>query len=1044
MFRQYDKSFDQPRLEEDVLKFWEDNDIFKKSLNLRRNGNRYIFYEGPPTANGLPGIHHAMARTIKDSVCRYKSMKGHFVERKAGWDTHGLPVELNVEGQLGIKHKDEIEKYGIENFNKKCRESVWQYKTEWDEFTRKIGYWIDLTNPYITYTNEYIESVWWILKKFHDEALLYGGYKILPWCPRCGTALSSHEVAQGYQEVSDPSIFVKIRLKDEPDTYFLVWTTTPWTLISNIVVALAADEIYVKVKHQDHKLILAKSRLHVLDGDYEIIDEKTGREYEHTKYEPLFDFMADEVENGYFATVADFVTMEDGTGIVHCAPAFGVDDYELGLKYNLPVLQAVDTQGKFIDKVTKWAGKFVKDADPEINKDLKSRDQLYKSELHTHTYPFCWRCDSPLLYYARSSWFIRTTSFKEKMIEINNQIGWFPPEIGQKRFGEWLENNVDWALSRERYWGTPLPIWICSDCGKEISVGSIKQLKESAIGLPDELDLHRPYVDNIKLKCPDCGGQAERVKEVIDAWFDSGSMPYGQAHYPFEHKDDFEQTYFPAEFIAEGLDQTRGWFYSMLVISAFVSGKSSYKRCIVNNLVLDVDGKKMSKRVGNVLDPKQLFSTYGADIIRWYLLNCSQIWLPKKFDEKGVVEVLRKFFSTFQNSYSFFALYAGLDKFDPNSPKPDNAPLIDRWLSSRLNGTIRECGEAYESFDLTKVTRLISTFVIDELSNWWIKRSRKRFWGAEMSDDKSSAYHILYESLLTICKLMAPIAPFMAEDIYRRLTEDFDGFAESVHHCDFPSVDESRIDKKLDYAMAIAENIVRLGRAARKDANVKVRQPLSRLIVITKNGQAPAGLKDLFQVILEELNVKSIEFTDNEKSYISLKSEPVLKIIGPKYGRLGAEIAEKVKLMTGDQIAVLQSAGSIELMINGNEKVLTSDEISIKVLAREGYAAAADSQLKAAIDLKMTDELLAEGFARELINKIQNMRKSGGLEVTDRIHLGISSSHQTDRAMEMFGEYIKSETLAVDLDTIVEREIRQEWKINGIDTVIALEKQKTS
>ena len=1040
MFRQYNKSFDLPRLEEEVLKYWEANDIFKRSLKLREDARRYVFYEGPPTANGLPGIHHALARTIKDIICRYKSMTGHFVERKAGWDTHGLPVELKIEAELGFKHKDQIEQYGIEKFNKKCRESVWRYKTEWDDFTRKMGYWIDLEHPYITYTMDYIETVWWILKKLHDEKLLYKGYKILPWCPRCGTALSSHEVAQGYKEVSDPSIYVKVQLKDKPDTYFLVWTTTPWTLISNIAVALSPDEPYVTVNHQGQKLILAKARLGVLDGEYEIIEEKPGKEYEQTPYVPLFPFMSDGIDNGYYATVADFVTMEDGTGIVHCAPAFGADDYELGLKYNLPVVQAVDTKGNFIDKVTPWAGMFVKDADSKINKDLQTRGLLYKAEQYEHTYPFCWRCDSPLIYYARSSWFVKTTSFKDKMLELNRQIEWYPPEIGEKRFGEWLENNIDWALSRERYWGTPLPIWICSGCEKEIAVGSIEQLRGLAINMPAELDLHRPYVDNIKLKCPDCGGEAVRVKEVIDAWFDSGSMPYGQVHYPFEHKNDFEEIFFPAEFIAEGLDQTRGWFYSMLAISAFVSGRSSYKRCIVNNMVLDVDGKKMSKRLGNVVDPKNLFAKYGADVSRWYLVSGSQVWLPKKFDEKAVVEVLRKHFSTFQNSYSFFALYADLDKFDPHSKPPSELPLIDTWLLSRLNGLIDNCRDAYEKFDFTRATRLITNFVVDELSNWWIKRSRKRFWGAEMGEDKLSAYHVLFASLITCCKLMAPVSPFMAEDIYRRLTESFEGFPESVHHCDFPIMDKSKIDEKLDYAMSVAENIVRLGRAARKDANVKVRQPLSQLIVINETGQAPSGIGKLLDVILEELNVKNIEFTNKENDFITLQADPQFKLIGPKFGKLAPQIAQAVKAMESNQIAELQAKGSIKLPVDGTEKVLTSEEVNIKVTAREGYAAAADSQLKIALNLKLNDELLAEGFARELINKIQNMRKNGGLDVTDRIKLGISDSKEINGALKMFGEYIKNETLAVALDSDVNRKISQEWDINGVKTVIALEK----
>jgi len=822
MFRQYDKGFNFPKLEENILCWWEENDIFHKSLKLRQGAPRYIFYEGPPTANGIPGIHHALARTIKDTICRYKTMKNFLVERKAGWDTHGLPVEIGVEQQLKLKSKEEIEKYGIENFNNKCKESVFSYKKEWDEFTRKLGYWLDLDNPYITYTNDYIETVWWILKKFYDKGLLYKGHKIVPWCPRCGTALSSHEVAQGYTEVTDPSLYVKIKLRDEPNTYFLVWTTTPWTLISNVAVALAPDEIYVRVKHKEQILILAKSLLRILDGDYEIIDEKPGREYEYTKYEPLFPYMKDEANNGYYATIADFVTMEEGTGIVHIAPAFGADDYELGLKYKLPVLQAVDTKGTFIDKVTPWAGEFVKQADPQINSDLEKRNLLYKSEDYTHTYPFCWRCETPLLYYARDSWFIRTTSFKDKMIRANNEIEWYPPEIGSGRFGEWLENNVDWALSRERYWGTPLPIWICQSCSKEIAIGSIEQLKKTAIEMPDKLDLHRPYVDSIILKCPSCGGNMARVKEVIDTWFDSGSMPYGQIHYPFENKDEFEERYFPAEFIAEALDQTRGWFYSMLAISIFISGRSSYKRCIVNNMILDIKGKKMSKHLGNVVDPKQLFAKYGADVLRWYLMSGSQIWLPKRFDENGAVEVLRKYFSTLQNSYSFFALYATIDKFNPLSRQPSDLPVIDIWLISRLNVLIKNCSEAYENFDFTRVTRLLSNFVINELSNWWIKCSRKRFWGTEMSNDKLSAYQALFNTLITVSKLMAPISPFFAEDIYLRLTENLNGFAESVHHCDFPVADEDKINKELDYNMATAENIVRLGRAARKKANIKV------------------------------------------------------------------------------------------------------------------------------------------------------------------------------------------------------------------------------
>ena len=1049
MYRQYDESFNLPKLEESILEFWDRNSVFAKSLQMRLGAPRYIFYEGPPTANGLPHIGHALARTIKDIICRYQSMKGFLVERKAGWDTHGLPVELGVEKQLGLESKEEIEKYGIEKFNLECKKSVFTYKKDWDEFTKKIGYWLDLDNPYVTYTNEYIETVWWILKKFHDAGMLYRGHKIVPWCPRCGTALSSHEVAMGYRDVTDPSIYVKIRLKKSPDTYFLVWTTTPWTLISNVALALAPEENYITVKNQGQKLILAKSRIGVLDGEYEIIEEKLGKSYEFTEYEPLFDFMHDEVAKGYFAAVADFVTMDDGTGIVHIAPAFGEDDYNLGQKYGLPVIQAVNTRGNFIDKIKAWANRFVKDADPEINADLQKRNLLYKHEDYNHSYPFCWRCDTPLLYYARSSWYIRTTSFKSQMIETNKAIKWYPPEIGAGRFGEWLENNVDWALSRERYWGTPLPIWICQSCNKETAIGSIDELKKLAKNIPANLDLHRPYVDNIELKCPACGDKMSRVKEVIDAWFDSGSMPYGQVHYPFEHIDDFESRFFPAEIIAEGLDQTRGWFYSMLAISIFISGRSSYKRCIVNNLVLDSEGKKMAKRLGNVVDPKGVMAKYGADTLRWYLMNSSQIWLPKKFDEDGLVEVMRKYFSTLQNSYSFFALYADIDKYDPSKEIPEQLPLLDHWLISRLNGLIVNCREAYENFDFTRATRHLNSFVIDELSNWWIKRSRKRFWGAQKSEDKLAAYSVLYDSLLTVCKLMAPIAPFMAEDIYLRLTENIEGHPQSVHHCDFPAADEHKIDKDLDYAMALAKNIVGLGRVARKDANIKVRQPLSRMIVINETGTSPVGLDRLKHIILEELNIKELEFSSDGRQYIKLKAEPIFKEIGPKFGSLAPKVAEAIKKMTQKQAAEFQKQGQINLTITDTgqsaekvEKVLTETEIALKVSAVDGFAAAAESKLKVVIDLKLDDNLLAEGFARELVNKIQNMRKSAGFEVTDKINLGISKSPQADKAVAGFADYLKSETLAVGLDDNTERHYKQTWDVNGVSTVIAIDKVK--
>ncbi len=1040
MYRQYDQEFNFPALEKEILKFWEDNRIFAGQLALRKNAPRFVFYEGPPTANGLPHVGHALSRTIKDSICRYQSMKGFLVERKAGWDTHGLPVELNVEKELGLESKEQIEEYGIAEFNRRCRESVFTYKKEWDEFTRKLGYWLDLENAYITYENYYIETVWWILKKFHDAGLLYRGHKIVPWCPRCGTALSSHEVAQGYDEVTDPSIFVKMKLKTADNTYFLVWTTTPWTLISNAAVALSANEPYVTIVHEGQRLILAKQRLGVIDGEYRIVEEKPGREYEGVEYEPLFSFLKVEAAKAHFATTAEFVTMDDGTGIVHIAPAFGEDDYELGKKCGLPVLQAVDTRGNFIDSVADWKGRFVKEADPLITENLKQRGLLYKAEQYTHTYPFCWRCDTPLLYYARSSWYIRTTAFKDRLIEANRQITWYPEEIGRGRFGEWLENNIDWALSRERYWGTPLPIWICQACGKEKVIGGIEELKQCSSGLPDKIDLHRPFVDSIVFACSDCGGKMNRVSEVIDVWFDSGAMPYAQVHYPFENADRFEPDLFPAEFIAEAIDQTRGWFYSMLAISVFISGKPSYKRCVVNDLVLDAEGKKMSKRLGNVIDPSKSMETYGADILRWHLISSSQLWLPKRFSESGLVETLRKFFSTLQNSYSFFALYADIDRFDPAAGGEKEFSVLDRWLVSRLNGLIKSVGESYDAYDFNRAARAISNFVIEELSNWWIKRSRKRFWGAAMSPDKRAAYYVLFESLLAVAKLMAPISPFFAEDIFRRLTESLKGYQQSVHHCDFPRPDESLIDKNLDYAMSQIQNIVSLGRAARKEAGIKVRQPLRKLVVIDSTGKPPAGFTELSGIILDELNIKNIEFTSDEEKFIKTTAEPVFKEIGPKFGASAQKVAAAVKNLSAAQIAELKENGAVSIDLEGRRIMLTSAEIAIKVSPSAGYCMAADSKIKVAIDLELDEQLRAEGFARELVNKIQNMRKNAGFEVTDRVKVGVSRSPQTELALARYAEYIKNETLAVEIGHAIEKGINQKWDVNGVETVIAIEK----
>ncbi|MCP4632599.1 MAG: isoleucine--tRNA ligase [candidate division Zixibacteria bacterium] len=1042
MFKEISADFNFPKAEQEINRYWEKNNIFKESLKRREGNPEFVFYEGPPTANGLPHIGHAMARAVKDTINRYKTMKGFRVERKAGWDTQGLPVELEVEKQLGFNIKEKIEEYGIENFNQKCRESVFKYKSEWDEFTRRIGFWLDLDDAYITYKNEYIESVWWALARFHREGYLYKGFKILPWCPRCGTALSSHEVAQGYKLTKDPSVFIKMELVDRPGVYFLVWTTTPWTLISNVALAMHEDFTYVEIEHEESIYILEKSRAEILFDELKIIKEYKGSDLKNTSYKPLYDFMKSD-KKAYYVVNADFVTTEDGTGIVHIAPAFGADDYNLSITYGLPVIQAVDESGKFKSEVIPWAGKFVKAADPEIIYDLKTRGLLFKSEKHEHTYPFCWRCDSPLLYYARKSWFIRTTAFKDKMIENNQKINWQPPELKNGRFGEWLENNIDWALSRERYWGTPLPIWVCEGCGKEQSAGSIEDLKKFGKDVPNDIDLHKPFVDRITFDCPECKGKMIRTPEVIDAWFDSGSMPFAQYHYPFENKEKFESR-FPADIIAEGIDQTRGWFYSMLAISTFLFGKSSYKNIVVNEMILDKDGIKMSKSKGIVVDPAEVIAKIGADATRWYLLSTSQVWLPTRFDIEGVVEVTKKFLSTLKNSYSFFALYASIDNFNPaNVDKSELEPTpIDKWLDSKLSTLIDEVDNSYDSFEITRACRKIQHFVLEDLSNWYIRRCRRRYWGSEQTADKITAYYYLWKALLEVCKLSAPAAPFLPEQIYLNLLEPLKNPEMiSIHLDDFPTPNNKVIDKSLESLMENVQNIVSLGLAARKSSNLKVRQPLAEILVSIPGETDSSQYNPLLNHIYEELNIKSIKFVKNLDDLAVFKLKPIFKNLGPKFGKKANRVAEILKELKPEDAYRFKTDGKFNISLNGKNTEVEADDVEFVTSYSQDYEVITEGEISIALNVILTDDLRDEGFAREMVNKVQNMRKMAGFNVTDKIEISIECGTLLSNAIEENKDYICHETLS---DNIYagkrDGDFEKNWNLNGEDAVISVKR----
>ncbi len=1027
-------------LEKRIRDYWERQGISQKSEDFREGQPRFVFYEGPPTANGRPGVHHVMARLLKDAVCRLRTMQGYQVKRKAGWDTHGLPVEIEVEKLLGLEDKKAIEAYGVEAFNKKCRESVFTYEKQWREMTEMMGYWLDLDHPYITLEKNYIESVWWILKNFHDRGLIYQGYKIVPYCPSCGTPLSSHEVAQGYAEVEDPSVFVRFKAADDDNLYYLAWTTTPWTLISNVALAVHPSELYVKVAHKGQNLILAKARLGVLDGDYEVLEEFRGSQLEHRPYEPLYRF----VEPGkpaWYIGLAEYVTMEDGTGIVHTAPAFGQDDYALALKYDLPFVQPLDGESKFTEAVKPWAGQFVKTADKDIIRDLKERELLYRREQIRHSYPHCWRCDSPLIYYARESWYIRTTQFKQQLMEQNQAIEWVPSFVGEKRFGEWLENNVDWALSRDRFWGTPLNIWVCSNCGHQTSIGSIAELAEkgkleNGQPVPNDIELHKPYVDSVMLTCEKCGQAMRRTSEVIDCWFDSGSMPFAQWHYPFENKDRFFGELFPADFIAEAIDQTRGWFYTMLTISTLFTGQTSYKCCLVNDMILDKNGQKMSKHIGNTVDPIETMQTFGADAVRWYLLEVSPPWLPTRFNLDEVREVVNKYIGTLKNVYSFFSTYANIDDFKAaDYPVTwQKAGEIDRWIISRLHSLIKKINEWNAQFEFTRSVRALQEFVIDELSNWYVRRSRRRFWSMELTADKTDAYLTLYQVLVEVSRLMAPFAPYLSEAIYRNLTG-----GESVHLTDYPQTQKAYIDMALEAEMQTVIDIVSLGRAARNDCQIKVRQPLAALYLPEK---AQPVADRMFDLIREEINIHEIRYVAEDDSFVQYDLKPDFKVMGPKYGKhlkaLGALLAE----VNGAQaLQAMNAQGFYPVEVNGEPLKLTQEDLQVSIRPREGYVFQSNRQLFVALDVTLTRELITEGFAREMVNKIQYTRKEQGFDIMDRIAVRWQGDEEIALALDIHRDYIMSETLTDDLHSLdVKTAEMKQYDINGKEVWMAIER----
>ena len=1020
--------------EKQVLEFWKQEDIFKKSVEKNEGNPEFSFYDGPPTANGKPHIGHILTRVMKDIIPRYKTMKGYHVLRKAGWDTHGLPVELEVEKMLGIDGKQEIEKYGIEPFIKKCKESVWKYSNEWRKMSDRIGYWADMDNPYVTYDNNYIESVWWAIKQMADKGLIYKGYKIVPYCPRCGTALSSHEVAQGYKDVEETSVFVKFALKDVENTYFLAWTTTPWTLPSNVALCMNGKEDYTKIKVGDEYYILADALIPSLfdEGSYEKIDTKKGSEYEYVEYIPLFDYETGAKEKAYFVTNDSYVTLTDGTGIVHIAPAFGEDDSKVGKKYNLPFVQMVDDRGRFKEAVYDYKGLFCKDADKYIIEKLKGENKLFKALKFTHSYAFCWRCDTPLLYYARSSWFVKMTAVKDQLLVANDSVNWMPETIKNGRMGNFLENVIDWGISRERYWGTPLPIWVCNKCGKIHVIGSREELREKA-HLTEDVELHRPYIDDVKWEC-ECGGTMERTPEVLDCWFDSGSMPFAQWHYPFENKETFERV-FPADFISEAIDQTRGWFYTLLAVNTVLFGRAPFKNCIVLGHVNDKDGIKMSKHKGNVVDPWTVLDKQGADDTRWYFYTTSAPWLPSRFHADTVSESQRKFMGTLWNTYAFFVLYAEIDKFNPMEHKLEDQQLtiMDKWILSCLNSLIKFVDEGLNEYKITETSRAIGDFV-DILSNWYVRRSRDRFWGSDMSKNKEAAYTTLYTVLSTLSKIIAPYVPFMAEEIYQNLVRNFDKDApESVHLCSFPIADEKMIDKKLEAGMGDVLKLVVLGRAARNKSNLKNRQPLAKLFY---NGryELPESLKELVE---DELNVKSVEVSDTSDGFINYELKPQLKTLGPKYGSLLGIIRGVLQERAAEIVAAVKNGNLFKFNANGKDVELSEGDLLISMKNKEGYSSESDGETTVVLDTALNDDLILEGVEREIVSKIQNMRKEAGFEVTDRIVIGYRAEGIAKQVFEKadFLKDVLADGISENLDGFT-----KDCDINGDDVTISVKR----